>query len=276
MCDSASNSDDISPHRQVIALINFISLTLESKQLSSKVDAARAGGMQEIEATLSGLVRGLLDLSALPEVKVPSTALVELNTAISYSLQSVVRLMSAQSFSEAILWLLNLPDLDIRTSALVLLRNRLPAIKPARRGDVSPAVVSVIDRIRTSLEDPTMEIEIPLDTLSAVASSIFADEDTALVKTVPVLIDVASRSSVSNVARMKVLTIIKTLSNRLGSRLIPLAAKLITFAVSIIKKEAKSTSSFFLPCLKFLLTVVRTCRSNFELWTYCRCSIPDY
>jgi U3 small nucleolar RNA-associated protein 10 len=212
---SASDSADVSPNQQIISLVNFTSIALDSRQLLGKIDSARAAGLSQVDTSLSEIVRSLLDLAALPEAKSDASDSADLTAAMSDSLQSAVRLMSTKSFSEAILWLIDLADPMVRSSALGLLRTRLPSIKPARRPDISPAVIAVVDRIRESLDTPDIasaELEIALETLHVVATSVYAEEDAALAKTVPVLITVASRASIANGARSSILSIIKSLS----------------------------------------------------------------
>ena len=207
-----SPSEDESSLDQLVTLVNFLSIALDSKQLVAKVDAARAGGNAQIDTSLSEIVRGLLDISAVAIAEATPAESAEFASATSDALQSAVRLMSTQSFSEAIIWLLDLADPLIRSSALVLLRSRLPTIKAIRRQDVSPAVVAVVDRIQSSFNLAETDIESSLATLDVVAASVFPAEDAALAKTVPTLIEVASRTSVSNVSRSFILSIIKKLS----------------------------------------------------------------
>lgn len=102
-----------------------------------------------------------------------------------------MHLMSTQSFSEAILWLLDLADPSIQARALELLRTRLPSIKPTRRAEISPAVITVVERIRTILAKNKADSDGALETLEVIASSVFAEEDAVLAKTVPELMAVA-------------------------------------------------------------------------------------
>lgn len=197
---------------QAVSLISFLAISLEAKQLVAKVDAARAADTEGVETSLTQIVRGLLDISALPLAGASAATIADVANATSEALQSAVRLMSTQSFSEAILWLLELADPVIRSSALVLLRSRLPTVKVARRGDVSPAVLAVLAKVQCALEDTaSAETESALVTLEAVVSSVHDAEDAALAKTVPVLLDVASRDS-SSESKAVVLSILKKLS----------------------------------------------------------------
>lgn len=209
---SKSSQDFAGPIDQRLSLITFISATLESKQLSAKVDAARAAKNQAVDTSLSEIVRSLLDISALPVPDASPADIIEFSDAVSEGLEAAVRLMSTQSFSEAILWLLDLEDAVVRSSALILLRARLPTIKVTRRADISPAVIAVVARIQTSLEDEKADLESALSTLEVVATSVHAEEDAVLAKTLPTLIIVASRSSVSDSIKNVALSIIKKLS----------------------------------------------------------------
>lgn len=141
-----------------------------------------------------------MDISTIPLGDYSASDKAELITATGYALQAAVHLMSTQSFSEALLWLLDLEDLTIQASALALLRNRLPTIKAVRRGDISPAVVNVVERIRLSLADPTSNTEEALATLDVIATSVWAEEDSALAKAVPDLLVVANASSTASKA----------------------------------------------------------------------------
>ncbi|KAK4702660.1 U3 small nucleolar RNA-associated protein 10, partial [Phenoliferia sp. Uapishka_3] len=234
------NSD---PKEQILSLINFLALALEAKQLASKVDAARAAGLLDIDTTLSELVRSLLDLSSLPMESYKPSESADFASSTSYSVQAAVRLMSTQAFSEAVLWLLDLADPVVQASALLLLRTRLPTIKPARRGDISPAVVTVVDRLRASLTDKEVDLDLTLSTMDVIAASIYPDEDSVLAKTVPDLIAVSTSSETSKSAQLSSLEIIRKLANRLGPRLIPLVAKIIPCTVSMLRREATDVAN---------------------------------
>lgn len=141
-----------------------------------------------------------MDISTIPLAEYTASDKAELTTATGYALQAAVHLMSTQSFSEALLWLLDLEDLTIQASALALLRNRLPTIKAVRRGDISPAVVNVVERIRLSLADPTSNTDDALATLDVITTSVWAEEDAVLAKAVPDLLLVANASSTASKA----------------------------------------------------------------------------
>jgi hypothetical protein len=193
---------------QITNVAGFLALALEAKQLGGKIDAARASNTSNVDLTLSELVRGLLEISSLPlSASYTSSDKSDLEVLSGYSLQASVRLMSTSAFSEAVLWLLDIGDSAIEASALGLLRSRLPTIKAARRGDISPAVVNVIERLRASLTD-----EEALETLEVIASSVYPEEDSALAKTVPDLMVVASAASVPKSTRILAMDIIKKLS----------------------------------------------------------------
>lgn len=193
---------------QITNVAGFLALALEAKQLGGKIDAARASNTSNVDLTLSELVRGLLEISSLPlSASYTSSDKSDLEVLSGYSLQASVRLMSTSAFSEAVLWLLDIGDSAIEASALGLLRSRLPTIKAARRGDISPAVVNVIERLRASLTD-----EEALETLEVIASSVYPEEDSALAKTVTDLMVVASAASVPKSTRILAMDIIKKLS----------------------------------------------------------------
>ena len=249
-----------SAKEQVLNVVNFVALCLEAKQLSSKVDAARAAGNETVDTALSELVRALLDISTVSVPAYSDNDKADLATSINYGLQAAVRLMSTQAFSEAVLWLLDLADDGIQSSALALLRTRLPAIKPTRRGDISPAVVNVVERIRVAICDSKVDSDGALATLDVIAESVWAEEDTVLAKTVPDLIAVAGATGVAKSTKLLAMGIIKKLScvprseylairfandlrrNRLGPRLIPLVAKITPFAVEVLRQEAQSAN----------------------------------
>ena len=107
-----------SAKEQVLNVVNFVALCLEAKQLSSKVDAARAAGNETVDTALSELVRALLDISTVSVPAYSDNDKADLATSINYGLQAAVRLMSTQAFSEAVLWLLDLADDGIQSSAL--------------------------------------------------------------------------------------------------------------------------------------------------------------
>lgn len=191
LSDSNDAGSSCAPQEQVLGLLNFLAVGLETKQLSSKVDSARAAGSETVDTDLSGLVRGLLDIAAPPSSTYSASDKAELAAATGYGVHAAVHLMSTHSFSEAILWLLDLADPAIQSRALGLLRTRLPNIKPSRRAEISPAVVAVVERIRALLVKSNTDSEGALETLDVVASSAFAEEDAALAKAVPELMAVA-------------------------------------------------------------------------------------
>lgn len=261
-----------SAKEQVLNVVNFVALSLEAKQLSSKVDAARAAGNETVDTALSELVRALLDISTVSVPAYSASDKADLATSTNYGLQAAVRLMSTQAFSEAILWLLDLADDGIQSSALALLRTRLPAIKPTRRGDISPAVVNVVERIRVVMLDSKVDSDGALETLDVIAESVWAEEDLVLAKTVPDLIAVAGATGAAKSTRMLAMSIVKKLScvpfwsrwqvrfadeprrNRLGPRLIPLVAKITPFAVQVLRQEAQSAYSSLSPLTNNPLT----------------------
>lgn len=120
--------------------------------------------------------------------------------------------MSTHSFSDAILWLLDLADPAIQARALALLRTRLPNIKPSRRAEISPAVVTVVERIRSLLAKSGTDSEGALETLDIVASSIFPEEDAVLAKTVPELMAVARSAQNSKSTRAVAIGILTKLT----------------------------------------------------------------
>ena len=137
----------------------------------------------------------MLDIAPPPASGYSANDKEELGAAAGYGVQAAVHLMSTHSFSDAILWLLDLADPAIQARALALLRTRLPTIKASRRAEISPAVVTVVDRIRALLAESAIDSEGALETLNAVASSIFPEEDASLAKTVPELMAVARSSA---------------------------------------------------------------------------------
>lgn len=140
----------------------------------------------------------MLDISTPPSSTYSASDKEDLASAATYSVNAAVQLMSTQSFSEAILWLLDLADPTIQLRALELLRTKLPTIKPARRPDVSPAVLAVVERLRDVLVKTPTDAEAALETLDVIVSSIHQDEDAALAKTVPELMAVARATAGSD------------------------------------------------------------------------------
>lgn len=196
---------------QVLALLDFISSGLATKHMQGKIDAARAAGNDNVDTDLAGLVRALLDLSAPPTSTYSAQDKAELAEAAGLGVTAAVHLMSVKSFSDSITWLLDLADPSIESRALELLRLRLPQIKPARRADISPAVLTVVDRIRPSLTARGAESESALATLDTIASSVFAAEDGALSKTIPDLMAIAHDKTSAAVARWTALGVITKL-----------------------------------------------------------------
>ncbi|GAA5827854.1 hypothetical protein JCM11251_007703 [Rhodosporidiobolus azoricus] len=220
---------------QSISLLTFLGFALESKQLLSKVDSARTSGLETVDTSLSELVRGLLDLSSAASPSFSDVDRSVLSETADYAVHASVALMSTKSFADALLWLLELADPSIQPRAFALLRARLPHVKPTKRGDLSTAIIAVVERAFASLDG-----EGALQTLSVVADSVFAAEDTALAKAVPQLVEVARDGEQPNAARITALEVIHKLTTRLGPRLIPLVAKLVPFALELLVEEAKA------------------------------------
>ncbi|GAA6009387.1 snoRNA-binding rRNA-processing protein UTP10 [Rhodotorula paludigena] len=226
---------------QALALLNFLAFALDTKQLLSKVDSARIVSAETVDTSLTELVRGLLDLSSATSPSFGSTDRADIVEAADYAVHVTVALMSTRSFADALLWLLELADPAIQPRAFALLRARLPHVKPTRRGDLTSAIVAVVEQAQEVLLSAIAEQEEvlgALETLDAVADAPFADEDAALAKTVPSLIEVAKSESKSDAVRSRALAILAKLSNRLGPRLIPLVAKLVPFALDVLKLQA--------------------------------------
>ncbi|GAA5903331.1 snoRNA-binding rRNA-processing protein UTP10 [Sporobolomyces salmoneus] len=226
-----------------ITLLTFIGYALEAKQLTSKIDSARSAGDEEVDSTLTELVRGLLDLSSLVSPSIPASDREEISAAANYDVNDTISLMSTKSFSDAILWLLDLADPSIQPRAFALLRARLPNVKATRRIEISQAVTTVVERIQTvikSSDSDIVAVDEALQTLSAISDSVLAEEDALLAKTVPDLIDVAKDSNCPKSTRSASVAILTKLSNRLGPRLIPLVAKIVPFALDLLHAQAKA------------------------------------
>ncbi|KAI5481102.1 U3 small nucleolar RNA-associated protein 10 [Pseudohyphozyma bogoriensis] len=233
----AESDDEEEGHERSVAILRFLTSTLESKQFGAKVDAGRAAELEDLDSSLTQIVRALLDLSSL------STDSDELVSVANDGVQAAVRLMSTQSFSEAILWLLEPSDVSVQSSALNLLRVRLPTIKVGRRADISPAVISVVEHIRVAIADPSADHDGVLATLEAIVASPHGEEDLVLSKTLPELLTLAGSSSTSKSARLTALDIVRQLTTRLGPRLIPLVAKIVPFSIALLGAEASHAAT---------------------------------
>lgn len=196
---------------QVIALLHFVSLGLASKHTQSKVDAARAAGVETVDTALADLVRALLDLSVPPTAAYTDADKAELIDAASFGVHSAVQLMSVKSFSESITWLLELADPSIQARAFELLRFRLPQVKATRRPDISPAVVATLEKVRQVLAHQDADREGALETLDVIASSLHSSEDGVLVKTIPDLMDIAQEDTNSKTSRALALGVLTKL-----------------------------------------------------------------
>ncbi|GAA5842726.1 hypothetical protein JCM3766R1_005764 [Sporobolomyces carnicolor] len=226
-----------------VTLLTFVGYALEAKQLSSKIDSARAAGDEEVDSTLTELVRGLLDLSSLVSPSMSAVDGEEISTVANYDVNATIALMSTKSFSDAILWLLDLADPSIQPRAFALLRARLPHVKSSRRSEISEAVSTVVERIQSVIQtadSDAVAVDEALQTLGAIADSILADEDALLAKTVPDLIAVAKDSHRPKSARAAAVAILTKLANRLGPRLIPLVSKIVPFALDLLHAQAKA------------------------------------
>lgn len=233
---------------QAVQLLTFLAYALESKQLLGKVDSARTSGSETVDTDLSELVRGLLDLSSATSPAFSPSDVHALSAAADYAVHASVALMSTKSFADALLWLLELADPAIQPRAFALLRARLPHVKPTRRGDLSPAIVAVVEQAlevlaESKTEEDSTTVDGALSTLAVVTDSVFPVEDAALAKTVLPLVEVAKDGSFTKATRVTALEVICKLTNRLGPRLIPLVAKLVPFALELLKEEAKSAFS---------------------------------
>ncbi|GAA5867626.1 hypothetical protein JCM8547_001319 [Rhodosporidiobolus lusitaniae] len=243
---AASPSESVTPTKakeQSLSLLTFLSFALESKQLLSKVDNARTLGSETVDLDLSQLVRGLLDLTSATSPSFSESDKSTLSEAADYAVHSAVALMSTHSFAEALLWLLELADPAIQPRAFALLRTRLPRVSPTRRADLSAAVIAVVERALSVLGESdaeAVEVDGALSTLKAVADSVLPAEDAALAKTVLPLVEVAKDGERSKAARVTALEVIARLTTRLGPRLIPLVAKLVPFALELLREEAKA------------------------------------
>lgn len=181
---------------QALALLNFLAFALETKQLLSKVDAARTATVAgAVDISLMEVVRGLLDLTTATADSFSDEDRADLAEGADYVVHATVALMSTRSFADALLWLLELADPSIQPRAFALLRARLPHVKPTRRADLSVAVVAVVETVQEVLasaeETDADAVSGALETLDAVAESVFPEEDAALAKTIPALVDIA-------------------------------------------------------------------------------------
>ncbi|BGP27409.1 U3 small nucleolar RNA-associated protein 10 [Rhodotorula toruloides] len=226
-----------------VNLLNFLGFALEAKQLLSKVDSARTAGSETVDTSLTDLLRGLLDIGSATSSAFSDAERSEIAEAAEYDVHAAVALLSTKSFAEALLWLLELADPAIQPRAFALLRTRLPHVKPTRRGELSPAITTVIEQIQDVLASGPDVVSDALDTLDVIANSTFADEDAALAKIVLPLVEVAKDASKGERTRAKALEVLRKLTNRLGPRLIPLVAKLVPFALDLLQTQAKAGAS---------------------------------
>ncbi|KAK4052295.1 snoRNA-binding rRNA-processing protein utp10 [Microbotryomycetes sp. JL221] len=253
------------PHGLILTLLAFVAETFETRQILSKVDAARVSGDDKVDTTLAGLVRDLLDLSsaAASSETLPQSEQQEVAEAASYGVHAVVQLMSIKAFADAILWLLDLSDDSIQIRAFELLRAKLATIKSTRRADISPAVVLVVERARGQLVaahsgTATVHVATTLSTLDTIVSSPLPEEDAALAKTIPDLLSVAKSSALDVTSRIGAVSIIVKLTHRLGPRLIPFIAKLVPFSVGLLNEQMQGLASGALQVLEGLFSSVPT------------------
>ncbi|KAM0786108.1 hypothetical protein ACM66B_006918 [Microbotryomycetes sp. NB124-2] len=234
LSEASAPQGDI-PAELVLTLLSFVAELFETRQMVAKIDAARAASHEDVDSTLASLVRDLLDLTPSEDSSLPAEGRQEIVDAASYGVHAAVQLMSTKSFAEAVSWLLDLSDETIQLRAFELLRTKLATIKPARRADMSATVVAVLERIQAQLASSDVDLAPMLETLDSIVSSPLAAEDAVLAKLVPDLIAVATSQPVDFETRLQATGIIDKLTRRLGPRLIPLVAKLVPFAIGLVK-----------------------------------------
>ena len=106
-----------------MALAVFLRFAVGNKQLISKVDSARAAGMQELDVGLQELTKVLLTATTTSAVNLAPSDLVDIVAELRAILQSLLPLLSVAIFAEVIMWLVDSPEMPVRPKISIVHRD---------------------------------------------------------------------------------------------------------------------------------------------------------
>ncbi|EJD43874.1 hypothetical protein AURDEDRAFT_185221 [Auricularia subglabra TFB-10046 SS5] len=160
----------------------------------------------------------------------------EINAVASGALFDLLRVSPVKTFVATVMDIVRgnvSPSSPLLHRALDVLRDRLPAVSLAARGEISPSTKELVDRLRDVLQTPdtsddTMGHVLALKTLQAVATSSLQSESGVLAGVVPVALQVGNSATLT----AEVLTLIGLLIPKVGPRMVAHFHAVVNFCVS--------------------------------------------
>ena len=221
---------------QALTVVRFVGDMLASRQFASKMDAVRGDAESaRVGSALQLVLRQLIELSSASD---------KLAGVSRSALETAVALLSAPMLAETVSWLLDLPEPVHHGVGKRILRDRLPALKPARRALVSPAVVTALAQLEREFSDETAAddddvVVLNLEVVKVIASGESNDDEaSALGKVLPSILGYSERVALA--ARAPCLAVLGSLVARLGPRAIPHVARLVKLATgSAVETKAQ-------------------------------------
>jgi U3 small nucleolar RNA-associated protein 10 len=201
------------PARRIRALLAYIVAAIDERDLREALEE------ESVPAAMEAFVQRALSLANVPDAAIAASA--------RQALGSMMALVPADVFLAVVLELLGDKSTERQRSGLELLAVRLAGLPAEDRAAAAAQTPRVIDAALAALHGP---LEKPaLSALAAIASSCVAAEQAPLAASIPELLKTGEQAQL----------VLSPLSRRLGSRLIPHLAALVSFCV-----EAPSVGAF--------------------------------
>lgn len=234
--------------RRAQALITFIGYAIKSTPQSAQSSE---------DSSISSVVSNLLTLATLKDVgKSADTKVDEISQAARNSISRLLESMSAVTFIDSVLAILEQGDAKVLAGTLELLSDRLPNITPKARAEVTPAVNKIIVSIRniiTKQKDDRVLI-FSFKALRSIASTLCPAEEGPLAGVVQGTLAAVKDQSLAPSA----LSALASMSPKLGPRIIPFFRAIITQCVVTLHQGNKALAESTLAILQGLLSSIPT------------------
>lgn len=160
----------------------------------------------------------------------------EVNTVASGVLFDLLRVSPVHNFVATVMDIVRenaSPDSKLLHRALDVLRDRLPAVSLAARGEISSSITELIEKLRGTLQTPDSSEDalghvLALKTLQSIATSSLQSEAAVLSGVVPVSLQIGTNATLT----ADVLTLVGLLIPKVGPRMVAHFHAVVEFCVS--------------------------------------------
>ncbi|KAF9238673.1 hypothetical protein BU15DRAFT_88298 [Melanogaster broomeanus] len=213
--------------RRIQALVLFASTSLTPSEADKEMEISEGGRTTD-------LITHLVDLATLQTGQAPESEVATIIVAAQTAIGRILGVISAGEFMSGALVMLKSEESRIKSGALVVLSERVPAIHEKVRQEHQVTMINVIDQIRDIItrQSAGSLVESALAALNAIASTCCAGEESALLGTLPHIIKVVrSRTSAS-----AAVAVLPCYISALGPRIIPHFKDIAQECISILRE----------------------------------------